>query len=109
MKFAHCEEESKNTYKESTIQSTILGPNGENMDEIAIQAKFKYGNQTSLDSILQMKLINHLTKLGRSLFENYGDGKDELMEVTDEPLKKMKLGVRIREHRSKSARYRITI
>ena len=60
------------------------------MDEIAIQAKFKYENQASLDSIMQMKLTNHLTKLGRSLFENYGDGKDDSMEVTDEPLKKMR-------------------
>ena len=79
------------------------------MDEIAIQAKFKYENQASLDAILQMKLTNHLTKLGRLLFENYGDGKDDLMEVTDEPLKKMKLGVLIREHRSKSARYEIIV
>ena len=68
------------------------------MDEIAIQAKFKYENQASLDAILQMKLTNHLTKLGRSLFENYGDGKDDLMEVTDEHSNKMKLGVLIHEH-----------
>ena len=75
------------------------------MDEIKIQATFKYENQASLDSIMQMKLTNHLIKLGRSLFENYGDGKDDLIEVTDEHSKKMKLGVLIREHRSKSARY----
>ena len=79
------------------------------MDEIAIQAKFKYENQASLDSIMQMKLTNYFTKLGRSLFENYGDGIDDLIEVTDEPLKKMKLGVLIREHRSKSARYEIIV
>ena len=74
------------------------------MDEIALQATFKYENQASLDSILQMKLTNYLTKLERSLFENYGDGIDDFIEVTDEPLNKMKLGVLIHEHRSKSAR-----
>ena len=95
-------------YGRNYKKESFLGPNGENMDEIAIQAKFKYDNQASLDSIMQMKLTNHLIKLGRSLFENYGDGKDDLIEVTDEHSKKMKLGVLIREHRSKSARYCIT-
>ena len=62
---------------------------------------------------MHMKLTNHLTKLGRSLFKNYNIDQDDLIndfnEVNDEHSNKKKLGILISENRSKSARYEITV